>query len=859
MPTQGIELKEHFKKAHSRSKWASSRFALPIFLLIGLGVNLCIFLVLQSFIQSLAKDERVRMSQDFVEGMVEQVHSLEDPLAILANLITFTGDNSPKAMAQTLQDAGQALDKFQEVLWFYKDGGGKWTYRSVISRGTADGSDGATILKPNAAMLKVLLEKGADQATAPHIITNLEGLELVEERQSPRIMTGPFAIVKATGSGLESTGFILGVINPASLFDDKWINEHRQLSFVRLREISENRMLFLFERDAKQSDDISAARQIYEFPFADQKWEISSVLTQDQRSQFLSMFPFVIVAFGFILVAAGALYLRSNFKQAQAVSRMNEILEQKNYELKSEVSERERLNQALRDAEAENRAVIDSVGDIIFETDKEGRLKFLNKAWVKTTGFEIEQSIGQDIFNMIYPLDQQPQRAEFKNLLKGNKREMRTYTQLRTSDGTFLAIEMALVAIQQDERKGMRLIGTLTNIEERRRAERALSEAEKKYRNIVENAAGGIYQLTPEGLFLSANPALARILGYDTPEQLLREIKNANEATFVDGQARASLYRELNNKETVRNFETRMRKRNGDIIWVNENARVVKDENGQVLFIEGSIEDITQRKQSDSAIREAKRNSDMANRAKSEFLSNMSHELRTPLNAIIGFSDMIKNEVLGQIDQPAYKEYATDINQSGQKLLRVINEILDISKIEAGERQLNEAVVHINELVDSSLYMLDEKIRASRMIITRSLDDVPEIVGEELALKQVILNLLSNAVKFTPDGGRITISGHVSSQGNFHFSVTDTGVGLDEMEIKKALSPFGQLNNELSRSGSGTGLGLTLVDALIKLHGGEFELFSQKGIGTTATMILPSDRIMKKKEKAPPPVPKIFT
>jgi signal transduction histidine kinase len=124
-----------------------------------------------------------------------------------------------------------------------------------------------------------------------------------------------------------------------------------------------------------------------------------------------------------------------------------------------------------------------------------------------------------------------------------------------------------------------------------------------------------------------------------------------------------------------------------------------------------------------------------------------------------------------------------------------------------------------------------------------------------LALKQVVLNLLSNAVKFTPDGGRITLSAHVSKHGRFHFSVTDTGIGLDEMEIKKALSPFGQLNNDLNRSGSGTGLGLTLVDALVKLHGGDFELFSQKGIGTTATMILPADRIVKKKEKPAPKLP----
>jgi signal transduction histidine kinase len=131
-------------------------------------------------------------------------------------------------------------------------------------------------------------------------------------------------------------------------------------------------------------------------------------------------------------------------------------------------------------------------------------------------------------------------------------------------------------------------------------------------------------------------------------------------------------------------------------------------------------------------------------------------------------------------------------------------------------------------------------------MVTSSISNAPDVVGEELSIKQMLMNILSNAVKFTPDGGRITISTHIDGDGRFNLSVTDTGVGLDEEGIRKALSPFGQVNSELSRSGSGTGLGLTLVDALIRLHGGEFELFSQKGIGTTATIIFPKNRIVVK-------------
>ncbi len=402
--------------------------------------------------------------------------------------------------------------------------------------------------------------------------------------------------------------------------------------------------------------------------------------------------------------------------------------------------------------------------------------------------------------------------------------------------------------MRRDQNKKLRVVGTFTDVEERRRAERALGEAERKYRAIVENAAGGIFQITPEGLYLSANPALARILGYDSPEAILRTVKNANEEVYASVRERQIFLKEIEKKGVINNYETRVIRKDGEVIWVNENVRVVRDDSRNTLYYEGSVEDITERKETDIKLREAKMHSDLANRAKSEFLANMSHELRTPLNAIIGFSEIIKNEAFGKIEPNSYWEYAKDIHESGGKLLNVINEILDISRIEAGERQLNENVIDLNKIVDACVDLMGNKIDSSKLIVSVDLDDTPDIVGEELAVKQVIMNLLSNAVKFTPHGGRVTVSSNVSNDGRLHFSITDTGIGLDDVDIQKALSPFGQLQNDLSRSNSGTGLGLTLADALVKLHGGDLELFSQKGIGTTATIIFPKTRVCVKKE-----------
>jgi PAS domain S-box-containing protein len=395
------------------------------------------------------------------------------------------------------------------------------------------------------------------------------------------------------------------------------------------------------------------------------------------------------------------------------------------------------------------------------------------------------------------------------------------------------------------------VVGTITDVEERRRAERALSEAERKYRAIVENAAAGIYQVTPEGVYLSANPAMARILGYDTPDVILRDVRDANADIYVNARERERNLRDALRSGSI-NIESQVRRKNGEEIWVQENLRAVKDEHEQLIYFEGSMENITQRKETEIALREAKVQSDLASRAKSEFLTNMSHELRTPLNAIIGFSDIIQTQAFGEVGRGEYLDYARDINQSGKRLLQVINDILDMSRIEAGDRQLNEGVVDLSKVVPSVLEMLSQKIESHRMILSNYVSiETPKLIGEVHAVKQMLANLLSNAVKFTPEGGRISIQADMDDYGQMHISVTDTGIGLTDEEIEKALSPFGQVNASLSKNESGTGLGLTLVQSLMSLHGGSFELFSQKGIGTTATLIFPAKRVSQSNARVP--------
>ncbi len=569
------------------------------------------------------------------------------------------------------------------------------------------------------------------------------------------------------------------------------------------------------------------------------------VFKKSSKNTLLEILPFLIAGFGVIVTVIAWLYVANNYHKSKSLSNINEVLAVKNTELNNQIREREKLFQTLRKSERENHAIINGISDIIFEVSPTGEILFLNEAWVKITGFDLATSLGRNLFDLINPTDQEEQKKNIISLAKGHKTAYRTLTKLRSIEGTFRSVELVVSMLRQDENRNLRVVGSFTDIEERERAAAALSEAEKKYKTIWENAAGGIYQLTPEGQFLSANPALARIFGYDTEDHLLKLVRNAHEQLFVNPAERIQFLKNNTGEDRESAFyESQALRSTGERIWVRENFRPVFDGMKNVLYYEGSIEDITERKEAEVALKEAKIQSDMASRAKSEFLANISHELRTPLNSIIGFSEIIRNQVFGPIEPPSYTEYAANIYDSGKNLLSIINQILDISRIDAGERELNESLVDVRKIASTCLDLMRPKINHAGLTIVDTVpENLPKLVAEEVALKQMLLNLLTNAVKFTAHGGRITLSAEIESSGKLRISVTDTGVGLSEDQIEKASSPFGLVDGRLDKGTGGAGLGLSLVHSLLRLHGGKLDLISQKGIGTTASLIFPAERI----------------
>jgi two-component system cell cycle sensor histidine kinase PleC len=242
---------------------------------------------------------------------------------------------------------------------------------------------------------------------------------------------------------------------------------------------------------------------------------------------------------------------------------------------------------------------------------------------------------------------------------------------------------------------------------------------------------------------------------------------------------------------------------------------------------------------------EARRRAEEANLAKSRFLATMSHELRTPLNAILGFSEVMKAELFGAHAVPSYKEYSEDIHSSGQHLLMLINEILDLSRVEAGRYELKEESVALVDVVEECRHLLAMRAKNRGIGVVQSLDDaLPRIWADERAVRQVTLNLLSNAIKFTPQGGSVTIKVGWTRSGGQYLSIRDTGPGIPEEEIPVVLSSFGRGTLAQKNADEGTGLGLPIVKGLVELHGGEFKLLSKVREGTEVIVIFPPERVM---------------
>ncbi|MBL4693736.1 MAG: ABC transporter substrate-binding protein, partial [Magnetovibrio sp.] len=361
-------------------------------------------------------------------------------------------------------------------------------------------------------------------------------------------------------------------------------------------------------------------------------------------------------------------------------------------------------------------------------------------------------------------------------------------------------------------------------IEDRKKAEFKLS----KFLSVIEQSPAMVFITDTNGVIEYVNSVFPKLTGYSAKEaigQTPRILKSED----TPNELYEGLWAKIKSGHEW-HHEIKDRRKDGSHFWADVSIVPVKDTNGITTHFVATHNDISRRKEAESAAGMALQHAEIANRAKSDLMANMSHELRTPLNAIIGFSGTMKEEMFGPIENEKYSEYISDIYHSGIHLLSVINDILDVSAIEAGSFQLNEEKISIPQVIDASIRIIQPRAVQGHVSITTAIGtDLPLILVDQRRLKQVLLNLLSNAVKFTQESGEVTVSAWVNDHDkSASIAIADTGVGMDAVELEKAMSKFGQVDSGLDRKHEGTGLGLPLTKGLIELHGGILEIKSTK-------------------------------
>lgn len=419
--------------------------------------------------------------------------------------------------------------------------------------------------------------------------------------------------------------------------------------------------------------------------------------------------------------------------------------------------------------------------------------------------------------------------------------------------GGFLLLAIGLVrwipTVQRIQRELESRVGERTGelakeIAAREQAEHALSETDTRYRQMVEMSPDGMF-VHVDGEIVYANDKLARVLAYPSANDLIG--KPAIELISAEYRAQIEERRNTVLKGKISQLELgEFLRADGVKVPVERSGgRITWEGNPAILVL---IRDGSERKRVEDAMLLAKEEAEEANRAKSQFLANMSHELRTPLNAINGFSELLSEEAFGPLGNEEYPKFAKAINDSGQHLLVLINDVLDISKIEAGATELTEETFDIVPIIDTCMTMVRQQATDNCVELSVDIGDaaLPQLHADKTRIKQVVLNLLSNAVKFTDPGDRVTLKAWQSEYSGFVMQVIDTGIGIAADDIPKALARFQQVEEAYNRQHQGTGLGLPLVKSLVEMHGGSLDLQSQVGAGTTVTVRLPAARTVLK-------------
>ncbi len=468
-----------------------------------------------------------------------------------------------------------------------------------------------------------------------------------------------------------------------------------------------------------------------------------------------------------------------------------------------------------------------------------------------------------EVVERIHPSDTQLEDA-VERLLEGEINSFDREFRMRHEDGSWVWLRARVALAPGDTKDQPHLIGIVFDITQQKIEDKRNKEAELRLKDAVENISEAFVLWDADNRLVLCNskyqqfhslPASVCVPG-TAYEDVVRSAKDPGIRKHVglkDKVEGRSAEVQLSDRRWLQINERRTK--DGGFVSVGTDITALKNQEERLKLSERelmmTVRDLQKERMladqqaqrladlADKYAREKTR-AEAANRSKSEFLANMSHELRTPLNAIIGFSEIMQAQMFGPIGSEKYGEYSRDIHRSGQFLLDVINDILDMSKIEAGRVQLEQELMHLDGMFDEVMRLVGPRAYEGRVTIEREIPAGLPLMADKRAMKQVFINLLSNAVKFTPEGGKVTISAR-RSDGHVAIAITDTGIGIPARDIDKLGRPFEQVENQFTKSKGGSGLGLAISKSFVELHGGTLSIRSTMGVGTEVTVRLPCE------------------
>lgn len=498
----------------------------------------------------------------------------------------------------------------------------------------------------------------------------------------------------------------------------------------------------------------------------------------------------------------------------------------------------------LRESEDHHRTLLDSALDAVILMDESMSITDWNAQAEIIFGWYRQEAIGKGFSELLFPKAYREKHDQgFRQLVAmGDAPWLHNRFEINALNrsGQEFPIELTICVAKPGSKYSYSAFAR--DITERKRSEESLRDTEERYRNIFENAVEGVFQSTADGYFINVNPALVRILGYDSDIELMTSIVDISRQFYADPHRRQELLRIIDQEGSISEFESQVKKKDGSIIWISEKIHPVRDTEGKVICFEGTMEDITERKRIQQELVMAKEEAEEANRAKSKFLATMSHELRTPLNAIIGYSEMLQEE-LEELGQRAFLPDLSKIHSAGRHLLSLINEILDLSKIEAGKMEfypeqfdLERLIRDVTTTIHPLVIMHNNQLRWEQTALGWMKSDLTRV-------RQILFNILSNSCKFTENGViSLDITRSTIQETDWiTFRVSDTGIGMTPEQLTRLFQAFTQADASTTRKYGGTGLGLVICKRLCNMMGGDISVLSEYGKGSTFTFRLPAE------------------